>query len=159
MDVSAGDRGVDRTRDEDDGQGNAKGNLGHEGPGRQQRGRPDALADEGVDQGTGQRVDDDLDDAEHPDRLDEVLGRVHLVHERELADGEAVREDDVRDSDERVDEAGVLGGPRRPICSHAGVGSPYPRCDDRDPDREDDGREVYITQNGHFGERRGQGQQ
>lgn len=145
MDISADDGAVDRTRDEDNGQSNTEGDLGHEGASREQGGRLYALADEVVDQRARQGVDDDLDGSEHPDGLGEVLGRVHLVHEGELADGEAVGEDDVRDGDEGLDEARVRGGPGRPVRRHAGMGPLDARRNDGDADRDDDGREVDVT--------------
>lgn len=53
------------------------------------------MADEGVANGTGARIDENLNETQSPDRLDIVGRGVHLLHEAELTDSKRVREDDV----------------------------------------------------------------
>lgn len=157
VNVAADDGAVDGARDEDDGQGDTEGDLGHEGSGRQEGGRLDVLANEGVNERACEGVDDDLDNAKNPDGLAEVLGRVHLVHEGELADGEAVSKDDVRDGDEGINEARIGRRPGGPVGRHADLRSLHTGRDDGHTDSEDDRSEIYVAQDGDLGEGRGKG--
>lgn len=155
MDVAADDSSVDGTGDVDDGEGDTKGHLGHEGAGGEEGGGFDVLADEGVDDGTGEGVDDDLDNTQSPDGLDVVLGGVHLVHEGELANGETVGEDDVGDGDHGVGKGDVLLGPGGPVDSGHSAGlvtSPDAGGDHGHTDSQDDGDEVDVSENGDLGE-------
>lgn len=88
VDVARDDGGVDGAGDEDDGEGGAEGEFGDEGAGGEEGGGGDGAADEDVGEYAGERVDEDFEEAERPDRFDVVVGSVHFVHEGELADGE-----------------------------------------------------------------------
>lgn len=162
MDVTCDTGSVDRSRDEDDRQRQTESNLGHEAAGRQQSWRLDIGTNKGVDQGSSQGVNEDFDQTQGPDGLDIVLGRVHLVHEGELADGETVSEDDVGNSDKRFVECEVILGPCRPVdgCKTAGgVGALHTSCNHRDQNCYNDGNKVDVSQDGDFGERRGNSQE
>ncbi|KAJ8105657.1 hypothetical protein OPT61_g10044 [Boeremia exigua] len=114
VDIAQRDGRVDGARDENNGERDAERDLGDQGAGGQQGGRLDAVTDESVAQRARQRVDADLDCAGGPDGLHVVLGRVHFVHEGELADGEAEGEDDVGYRDEGFGEGEVFFGPGGP---------------------------------------------
>lgn len=163
VNVPAHDRGVDRARDEDDGQRDSKSDLAQQRARRQQCGALHLLADKNVDERARERVDDDLDDAERPDTLDKVLGRVHLVHEAELADGEGVGEDDVAERDHGLDKSQPFLGPRGPRLAgrDTAVAPLDARADHGDADSDDDGGEVDVAQDGNLGERgrHGEGEQ
>lgn len=81
MDEAANDSAVDGSGNEDDGQTNAKGNLGDKVASRQQSGRLDVDSYKGVNNATGDGVDSNLDEAKSPDGLLVVSGSMHLVHE------------------------------------------------------------------------------
>lgn len=155
------DGGVDGTADEDDGQGYPESDSAQHVAGREQGRALHVLADECVDNGAGDSIDDDLDDTQGPDGLDEVLGSMHFIHEGELAHGEAVGEDNVGDGDEGVGEGDVLLGPCGPIDG----GTPTRRIggldtgtDDGDTDGSDDGDEIDVAENGDLSKARGNGE-
>ncbi len=82
---------------------------------------------------------------------------MHFVHERELADGEGVGEDDVGESDPGIGKSGALLGPGRPLCGHERLGflvGPDSRANDGHADGNDDGGEVDVTEHRNLGERR-----
>lgn len=147
-DVAAHDGAVDGTGDEDDWQGNTECNTGDDAAGGEQSRRSDVFADEGVDDGAGEGVDEDFDQAKGPDGLDIVLLGVHLVHEGELADGERVREDDIGGGQERIGECDALRRPHGPV--HVGEADALrgfdSGCDHGDSNGEDDGDEVDIAE-------------
>lgn len=95
-DVFSDDRGVNAAGDEDDGERETESDTGDQGWSGEDGGAVDVRADEGVDDGAGESIDEYLHDAERPDRLDVVRRRVHFRHETILADGERVGEHDVR---------------------------------------------------------------
>lgn len=160
VDVPPHRRAVDGARDEDDGERDAEGDLGEHVAGGEQRGGLDGLAHEDVDQGARDGVDDDLDYAEPPDGLDEVLGRVHLVHEGELADGERVGKDDVAEGDEGLDKCQTLLGPCRPVGRrNQALALLDPGSDDRDSDGENDRHKVNVSQDSDLGKRGREGQE
>lgn len=111
VDVARHDGRVDGARDEDDGQRDAKGDLGDGAAGREQRRGLHVLADEDVDERARDGVDEDLNGSEGDDRLGEVLRGVHLVHEGELAQGETVRKDDVSQGHKGLGQTKSLLGP------------------------------------------------
>lgn len=155
MDHAAQHHRVDRTTDEDDGQRNPKRHTLHHAPGGQQGGALHILTNKGVDQRTRQRVDDDFNETQRPDGFDVVLGGVHLIHERELAHGETVGEDNVGDGNEGVREGDALLGPSGPV--HPGqtrraVGSRDSRGNHGDQDSGDYGDKVDVAQNSHLSE-------
>ena len=155
MDVAQRDGRVDAARDEDDGERDAECDLRDERTRGEERGGAHVLANKGVAQRAGQRVDADLDDAAGPDGLHVLVGRVHFVHEAELADGEAEGEDDVGDCDEGLGEGEVFLGPRAPVDGGhpAGLVASLDSCrDDGDADCDQDGGEVDVAQNGDFRE-------
>lgn len=161
MNVTCDTGSVDRSRDEDDRQRQTESNLGHEAASRQQSWRVDVGTNKGVDQGSSQGVNEDLDQTQGPDGLDVVLGRVHLVHEGELADGETVSEDDVGNSDKRFVECEALLWPCRPVDSRktaGAVGALHTGCNHCDQNCYNDGYKVDVAQDGDFGERRGDSQ-
>ncbi|KXT16833.1 hypothetical protein AC579_6798 [Pseudocercospora musae] len=94
-DIAPNDCAVDASRDENDWQSDSEGDSRDGEAGTEQSWRLHRLSDKGVDQGTSQGVDEDLDQAQSPDGLDIILWRVHFRHEGELADGEGVCENDV----------------------------------------------------------------
>ena len=162
MDVAAGDGSVDGAGDEDDGESNAKGNLGDEVAGGEKRRRLDFGTDKGVDEGAGEGVDKNLNQTKGPDGLDVVTGRVHLVHEGKLAHGEAVGKNNVGNGDKGVGKAEVLLGPGGPgNRRHAAnflrgldAGS-----NDGDANGEDNGGKVDVAQDGNLGKRRRDGEE
>lgn len=162
VDQTAADDGVDGAADEDDRQGDTESHPAESVPGRQQRRALHVHANKSIDQRTSERVDEDFHQTQRPDRLDKVLGGVHLVHERELAHGETVGEDDVGDGDESIGEGDAFLGPGGPL--HSGQ---TPRCiaardasaNDGDADGGNNRREVDVAQNRHFGETRRDGDQ
>lgn len=162
VDVTADHGGVDGSGDEDDGQGDSEGDLGGDGAGRQKSGRGDAVTNKGVDESTSQGVDDDLNDTEGPDRLDVVLGALHLVHEGELADGKRVGKNDVGHGVEGLGEGEAGPGPGRPgdggHTTLLGVARDT-RGDDGNTNGDDDGREVDVSQDGKLSERRRDGEE
>lgn len=155
MDVAQRNGGVDGAGDEDNRQRDSESDLGDQRASGQQRRRLDVFADEGVAQRTGERVDADLDSARGPDRLHVLLGSVHFVHERELANGEAEREDDVGHGNESLREAEVLLGPGRPVDGRhsARLVTGLDTCgNDGDADGDQDGGKVNVTQDRDFRE-------
>ena len=155
VDVAQGDGGVDAAGDEDDGERDAECNLRNQGSCGEERGGSHVLADEGVAQRAGERVDADLDDAAGPDGLHVLVGGVHFVHEAKLADGEAEGEDDVGNGDEGLGEGEVFLGPRAPVDGGhpAGLVAGLDACrDDGDADCDQDGGEVDVAQDGDFRE-------
>lgn len=162
VDQAAQDDGVDGTTDEDDREGDTEGDAADQAPCREQRGTLDAGTDKGVDQGTGHSVDDDFHNTQRPDRLDVVLGGVHLVHERELAHGETVGENDVGQGDEGIGESGVRLGPSRPVNSRqptGGVGGLDTGRNDGDTNGGDNGDKVDVSENSDLGKTWGNGDQ
>ena len=153
--VAQRDGGVDRAGDKDDRQRDSECDFGVQRARGQERWGLDVLADEGVAQCAGERVDADLDRAGGPDGFHVVLGRVHFVHEGELTDGETECEDDVGDGDEGFREGEVFFGPGGPVDGgHAArlVASLNTGRDDGDADGDQDGGKVDVTQNSDFGE-------
>ena len=162
MEQAAEDDGVDGAGDEDDGQSNPEGDAAHEVAGGEQGGALDVDADEAVDDGASDGVDEDLGQAQGPDGLDVVARGVHLVHEGELTHGEAVGEDDVGDGDEGLVEGDVGLGPGGPLDggqAAGAVGGLDAGGDDGDADGEDDGDEVDVAQDGDLGEAGGHGEE
>lgn len=162
VDETAQYDGVDGTADEDHGEGDPEGDTAHKVSGGKKRGTLHILADEAVDERAGERIDGNFCHAEGPDRLGEVRGSVHLVHEGELAHGETVREDDVGDGDEAVGESDALLWPGGPV--HGAQSTGLLRVlnaggDDGDADGCDDGGEVDEAEGGHLGETRGDGEE
>ncbi|KAI6772843.1 hypothetical protein HG530_003801 [Fusarium avenaceum] len=76
---------VDRTADKNDRQGDTKGDLCNY-------------------ERAGERVDDDFQAAESPNGLHIIGGCMHLIHEAELGDGEAVGKEDIANSNEGLRE-------------------------------------------------------
>lgn len=156
MEVAGHDGGVDRSRDEDDGKTETKGNLGDEGASREKGRRLDILPDKGVDQSAGKGVDTNLNKTKRPDGLDEILGGVHLIHKGKLADGKTVGKDDVGDCNEGLGKGQTLLGPGRPVNRRkttrliAGLDTSR---NDGDPDSEGNGDEVDVSQDGDLGKR------
>ena len=156
------DDGVDGATDEDDGKGDSKSDSAHQMAGGFQGGTPDILADKGIDQSTGQGVDENFNQTQGPDRFDVVLGGVHFVHEGELTHGETVGKDDVGDGDEGIGESGTLLGPSRPRDGSETTrrtASFNPGSDDGDTDCGEDGSKVDITQDGNLRKTRGNSEQ
>ena len=151
---------VDRTTNKDHRECDTKCDTAKKATGGQQGGALDVLANESVAQGTGDCVDEDLGETEGPDGLGEIGGGVHLVHEGELAEGEAVGEDDVGQSDEGIGEGDTLLGPGGPVHSSqtGAVGGLDTSSDDSDTDSEDNRGEINVSQNSHLGEAGGDGE-
>ena len=155
-DVAADDGAVDGSGDEDDGERDTEGDAGDGVSGREKSRRLDLLADESVDESTGHGVDEDLNQTEGPDGLDVVLGGVHLRHERELADGEGVGEDDVGGRQESFVERSSGLRPRGPVdCAQSarGIVRLDTSCDDGEQDGGDDTNKVDVAQESEVVER------
>lgn len=165
VDVAGHDGGVDGARDEDNGQRNAKGDLGDGASRGQERRRLHVLADEHVDEGARHGVNDNLDGAEGHDGLGKVFRGMHLVHEGELAQGETVGENDVAEGHKGLGELETLLGPQLPRGARSrnggrrGVGVLNAGGDDGDSDGNDNRGEIHVTQNSHLGKGRRDGQE
>lgn len=155
MDVTGADNRVDAARDVDDGQGDTKGNLGHGGASREESRGLDIVTNKGEHEGAGDGVEEDLEDAEREDGAGIVGWSVHLVHEAELAKRVAVCEHNVGDRNEALVQRQALLGVGRPADSSqtaVSVGRLDAGRDDSDTDGTNDGDEIDVSENGHFGE-------
>lgn len=122
---------------------------------REQGRRLDLGANESINDATGDRVDDDFDQAESDDGLLIVRRGVHLVHEAELAHGKAVGKNNVADSNEALGKAEVLLGPARPgNRSEATVLVARTNASSNHGDENGgaDGDEIDVAKNSHLGE-------
>ena len=109
VDVLETNVAVDDTGADDGGDGDAVGDLAHQGSGGAQGGRGDFATNVVVDDDGGGEVERDFEALEHEEGLLEVLGGFHFGDETEEGDVGAVGEDDVGDGLECCVE-GCLGG-------------------------------------------------
>jgi hypothetical protein len=80
---------------------------------------------------------------------------VHLVHEAKLAQGEAIRKDNVADGDEGLGQVEVVLGPELPwyrVDAAWEFGRAYSCGNDSNEDSRDDGDKVDVAQDGHLAE-------
>lgn len=160
VDITSQNGRVDGAGDEDDGKCETESDLAEHGTGGQESGRLDGAANKHVNKSARDGVNEDLNETEGPDGLDEILGGVHLVHERELADGKGVGENDVTQSNEGLDKRQTLLGPGGPIrLGDCAVRLLDAGANDGDQNRNDDRSEIDVAQNGDLGKGRWNGQQ
>lgn len=152
-DVFSDNSSIDTAGDEDDGKGDAESDAGgHLGAGEDGRAL-DVAADERVDDGPGESIDENFEQAQGPDRLDVVFRRMHLCHEAVLTDGEGIGEDDVGGGEESRGEGDVWRRPGRPRNGGEaswGIGSFHACGDHADEDGDDDGGKVDVTEDGEL---------
>ena len=154
--ITDNDHSVDRTRDENDGNGDTESDTAHESTTRQKSRGLDLRADKVVDDGTGESVDDNLNDSESPDGLHVVGRSVHFLHEGELANGEGVGENDVGHGNESLGESEARLGPRRPAARSKSANRLIALDTGGhhgDDDGNQDGNEIDVTEESHLRER------
>lgn len=110
VDVLQANVAIDDTGADDGGDGDAVGNLAHQGTGGVQGRGENVGADVEVDDDGCGQVERDLETLEHEQRLLEVLGRLHLGDQTEESDVSAVGKDDVGDGLEGSVQVGIDGG-------------------------------------------------
>ena len=143
---------VDDTGADDGGDGDAVGDLAHQGSSGGQSGRVDVCADIVVDDHSGGQVEADFKALEHEQGLLEVLGRFHLGDQTEEGDMSTVGEHDVRDGLEgsvKVVLDGSLNDTARMTFDTHGYHGDHDSAEDTEERGEGDpGHSLHGTGNG-----------